>query len=87
GNGLGAIVNANDTALLEKNIGGLLIESTEPLSHQLLQKIGEVSNDKQLVINNDSFDIDDLKKVYCQTFEPLFPTKEKQKIELELDTQ
>ncbi|MBT0549587.1 phosphoribosylformylglycinamidine synthase [Riemerella anatipestifer] len=87
GNGLGAIVNANDTALLEKNIGGLLIESTEPLSHQLLQKIGEVSNDKKLVINNDSFDIDDLKKVYCQTFEPLFPTKEKQKIELELDTE
>jgi phosphoribosylformylglycinamidine synthase len=44
GNRLGAEINADETVLLAKNIGSLIIESKEELSSASLQLIGEVKD-------------------------------------------
>ena len=46
GNLLGAEISIDEKFLLEKNIGGLVIESTEKLDSNLLQLIGEVKIQK-----------------------------------------
>ncbi|PIE50066.1 MAG: phosphoribosylformylglycinamidine synthase [Flavobacteriales bacterium] len=85
GNELGAEINIDEKALLHKNIGSLIIETTEDISHDLFQKIGQVTENKALKINNESFDIAELKKVNQSVFEGLFPTKEQEKIVINLD--
>ncbi|SDG45032.1 phosphoribosylformylglycinamidine synthase [Epilithonimonas hungarica] len=86
GNRLGAEINiADDNVLLTKNIGSLIIESTEELSSVNLQLIGEVENLNVLKINNLSFEIEKLLKVNTETFENLFPTVEKEKLTVEID--
>ncbi|MDF2930985.1 MAG: phosphoribosylformylglycinamidine synthase [Chryseobacterium sp.] len=86
GNRLGAEINiADDNVLLTKNIGSLIIESTEELSSVNLQLIGEVQNLNVLKINNLSFEIEKLLEVNTRTFENLFPTFEKEKLTVEID--
>lgn len=86
GNRLGAEINiADESLLLAKNVGSLLIEATEELSLSSLQCIGEVKESNVLVINNLSFDIVKLLEENTKTFEQLFPTIEKEKITLEVD--
>ena len=80
GNNLGAEIIVEEKYLLEKNIGGLVIESTEKLDHYLLQLIGEVKNSEYLKISNLNIKIKKLLKVNSGTFENLFPTVEKDKI-------
>lgn len=84
GNNLGAEVHAADEVLLKKNIGGLLIESTTPIDHDLLKGIGKVTALPQLVINGVDFPLDLLKKAYTGTFETLFPTVEPEKIIIDI---
>ncbi|WP_277110971.1 phosphoribosylformylglycinamidine synthase [Chryseobacterium taklimakanense] len=85
GNKLGAEISVDEKLLLDKNIGGLVIESTEKIDDSLLQYIGEVKNQNILVINNFEFEIEKLIQVNYHTFEELFPTKEKEKIVVEID--
>ena len=85
GNLLGAEISIDEKFLLEKNIGGLVIESSEKLDHNLLQLIGEVKKLEILKINNLEFKIKKLLEVNSQTFENLFPTKEKDKIVINFD--
>lgn len=86
GNRLGAEVTvADDLVLLAKNIGSLLIESSEELSSVNLQLIGEVQNSDVLKINSLDFEIGKLLEANTGTFENLFPTVEKEKIQVELD--
>jgi phosphoribosylformylglycinamidine synthase len=86
GNRLGAEINfANESVLLAKNIGNLIIESTEELSSIELKLIGEVNNSKVLKLNNLNFSIENLLKTNTKTFENLFPTVEKEKITVEID--
>lgn len=85
GNKLGAEISVDEKLLLDKNIGGLIIESTEKIDDSLLQYIGEVKNQNILVINNFEFEIEKLIQVNYHTFEELFPTKEKEKIVVEID--
>lgn len=85
GNKLGAEISVDEKLLLDKNIGGLIIESTEKIDDSLLQYIGEVKNKNVLVINNFEFEIEKLIQVNYHTFEELFPTKEKEKIVVEID--
>lgn len=80
GNQLGAEINTEEKYLLEKNIGGLVIESTEKLDHYLLQLIGEVKNSEYLKISNLNIKIKKLLEVNFGTFENLFPTVEKDKL-------
>lgn len=87
GNRLGAEINiADENVLLAKNIGSLIIESTEELSSVYLQLIGEVKNSNNLEINNLSFEIEKLLEANTKTFENLFSTVEKEKITFELDS-
>ncbi len=87
GNRLGAQINiADENVLLAKNIGSLIIESTEELSPVNLQLIGEVNNSKELKLNNLSLSIDKLLEANISTFENLFPTVEKEKIIVDLDS-
>lgn len=85
GNKLGAEISVDEKLLLDKNIGGLIIESTEKIDDSLLQYIGEVKSQNILVINNFEFEIEKLIQVNYHTFEELFPTKEKEKIVVEID--
>ncbi|MFB0966423.1 MAG: phosphoribosylformylglycinamidine synthase subunit PurQ, partial [Cloacibacterium sp.] len=85
GNLLGAEISIDEKFLLEKNIGGLVIESTEKLDSDLLQLIGEVKNSKIIKINNLDFEINKLLEVNSGTFESLFPTKEKERIQIDFD--
>ncbi len=85
GNGLGADVSVEENLLLNKNIGGLIIESSEELHSELLQKIGVVNDSEFLKVNNFKFQTSNLKSAFCGTFEELFPTKEKEKIVINLN--
>ncbi len=80
GNNLGAEIKVEEKYLLEKNIGGFVIESTEKLDHHLLQLIGEVKSYEYLKISNLNIEIKKLLEVNFGTFENLFPTVEKDKI-------
>jgi len=87
GNRLGAEINvADESVLLAKNIGSLIIESTEELSSVELQLIGEVKNLNILKISNLDFKIENLLEANTKTFENLFATVEKEKIVVELDS-
>lgn len=87
GNRLGAEINVKDqNVLLTKNIGSLIIESTEELSSVDLQLIGEVKNSNVLKINNFNFEIEKLLEANTKTFENLFSTVEKKKITVNLDS-
>lgn len=85
GNQLGAEVSVKEDGLLTKNIGGLIIETTEKLENPLLQLIGEVKNSEYLKINNLNVSIEKLLQANYGTFETLFPTHEPKKIVVELD--
>lgn len=85
GNKLGAEISVDEKLLLEKNIGGFIIESTEKIDDNLLQYIGEVKNQNRLIVNKFEFEIEKLLQVNYNTFEELFPTKEKEKMVVEID--
>ncbi|WP_300668927.1 phosphoribosylformylglycinamidine synthase [Soonwooa sp.] len=91
GNNLGATVSLDETQLLEKNIGGLIIESVEELSHPALQKIGNVVESAVLTFKNkenvtlSEVEVSNLKSNFVGTFENLFPTSEKEKIVVNID--
>ncbi|WP_018676322.1 phosphoribosylformylglycinamidine synthase [Riemerella columbina] len=85
GNGLGAKVNIDNHLILDKNIGGLVIESPIELQHPLLKLIGKVEDSKTLQINDVKVNINDLVQAYESTFEGLFPTKEQDKIVVALE--
>ena len=85
GNQLGAEISLDESFLLNKNIGSLIIESTSELNNDLFQLIGEVKADKNLIINGLKIAISSLFEVWKGTFEGLFPTVEKEKILVELD--
>ncbi len=85
GNQLGAEISLDEQLLLNKNIGSLIIESSSDLENDLLQVIGTVSSNKNLIINDQEFSISDLLPVWKGTFEGLFPTVEKEKTVIEID--
>ncbi|VDH06026.1 phosphoribosylformylglycinamidine synthase [Bergeyella zoohelcum] len=85
GNGLGAEVSVKEELLLNKNIGSLIIEAKGELNHELLGKIGEVKESKELIINNFKLQTSNLQTAYTSTFENLFPTIEKEKIVIDID--
>ncbi|MCG7280733.1 phosphoribosylformylglycinamidine synthase [Chryseobacterium taklimakanense] len=85
GNKLGAEISVDEKLLLEKNIGGFIIESTKKIDDNLLQYIGEVKNQNRLIFNKFEFEIEKLLQVNYNTFEELFPTKEKEKMVVEID--
>ena len=85
GNHLGAEVELAENQILEKNIGGFIIESKTELAHSQLHKIGKVTEGKTLVINKKAFDLGKLLSAYTQTFENLFPTAEPDRIEINID--
>lgn len=86
GNHLGANVKVDEDLLLTKNIGSLIIETTQDLENDLLQLIGEVENSERLKISSYEFNINKLLEVWTGTFEELFPTKESEKIVVEIDS-
>ncbi|MCY0969387.1 phosphoribosylformylglycinamidine synthase [Chryseobacterium wangxinyae] len=87
GNRLGAEINiADENSLLTKNIGSLIIESTEELSSVDLQLIGGVKDSNILKINDLNFEIKKLLEANTKTFENLFSFVEKEKIVVELDS-
>lgn len=71
GNNVGADIET-DLPMFEPMIGSLVLETTEKLEH--FTHIGTVSFDDKLVINGESFVINDLLKNWLSTFEDLFPT-------------
>ena len=85
GNHLGAEVELAESQILEKNIGGFIIESKTELAHSQIYKIGKVTEGKTLVINKKAFDLGKLLSAYTQTFENLFPTAEPDRIEINID--
>lgn len=85
GNHLGAEVELVESQVLEKNIGGFIIESKTELAHSQLHKIGKVTEGKTLAINKKAFDLGKLLSAYTQTFENLFPTAEPDRIEINID--
>jgi len=85
GNGLGAEISVDENLLLNKNIGSLIIESSEEINHHLLKRIGNVNDSEFLEINNLKSQISNLKSNFTGTFEKLFPTIEPEKIIVEFD--
>ncbi len=85
GNQLGAEVSVEDASTLNKSIGSLIIETTEEINHLLLQKIGTVNDSKILSINQQNFQLSILNSQFSGTFEGLFPTSEKEKLEVNFD--
>ncbi len=85
GNRLGAEVELPEDAVTEKNIGGLVIETVLEINHPLLQKMGSVMQNEELIINGQKFGIAELQEKWTATFEKLFPTKEPEKMVIEFD--
>ena len=85
GNGLGARVMIEEAQIFEKNIGSLIIETSEEIECPLLKRIGEVTDNDSLVINEQGFLISELREAYTSTFEELFPTREQEKIIINID--
>ena len=85
GNQLGAEISVDENYLLQKNIGGLIIESTEKLDDELFQLIGELKNSGILKFSDLSFNIKNLLEVNFKTFDELFPTEETEKIVVQID--
>ena len=85
GNGLGTSVTVHPTYVLEKNIGGLIIESVGELHHENLTKIGEITSHDILDINGVSLTVSELSSIYTGTFDQLFPTKEAEKMVVSID--
>ena len=79
GNGLGVDINIEENQVFTKNIGSLIIETNESIDHHLLKEIGKVIGGNQLIINGNSFDIEDLRQAYTSTFESLFSNDGKRK--------
>ena len=86
GNHLGAEIKVDEDLLLTKNIGSLIIESSEDLESDLLQVIGEVNNSNILKMSTFDFGIEKLLEVWKGTFEELFPTAEQKKMVVEIDS-
>lgn len=86
GNHLGAEIVVDEDVLLAKNIGSLIIESSDYLENDLLQSIGEVSKSNNLKISDFKFSIKKLLEVWTETFEEFFPTREKQKSVVQIDS-
>ncbi len=86
GNHLGAQIEIEKELLLEKSIGSLVVESSEELDSAHFVRIGQVTNEPVLKLNEEEFEIDTLLKVYKSTFDELFPTKEKNSKIIELIT-
>ena len=84
GNLLGAEISIDENSY-SKNISGLVIESSEKLDSNIFQLIGEVKISKIIKINNLDFEINKLLEVNSGTFENLFPTKEKERIQINFD--
>lgn len=72
GNELGADIQT-DLPMFMPQIGSLVLETTSELKEFI--KIGDVAFDDTLVINGQSFDIDELLDAWLSTFEELFPTQ------------
>ncbi|MEC5394376.1 phosphoribosylformylglycinamidine synthase [Bergeyella sp. RCAD1439] len=85
GNGLGADVNLEENLLLEKAIGSMIMEVKGDWDGRGCREIGRVIEQGSLNINGELFDIEELKTAYKSTFEPLFSTKEKDKVVVNLD--
>lgn len=85
GNRLGADIKVDESDLLKKNIGSMIIESEEELQHPNLNKIGTVTDNEKLSINSLEFEIGKLLTANTETFEALFPTKEQKKTVVEID--
>ena len=85
GNGLGAEILLDENKVLEKNIGGFILETTEKLENDLLQFIGEVKILEILKINNLEFKINNLLEINSKTFSTFFPTVEPEKMVVEFD--
>ena len=86
GNRLGGEITIDSAILLAKNIGSLIIESKENLNAANLQLVGEVRDSTVLKINTFEFNIEKLLDAHTKTFESLFPTVEKEKLTVELDS-
>ncbi len=86
GNMLGAEVTLDEHDLLSKNIGSLIIETTSEINHNHLHKIGEVNDSNSLSVNGLTVSISKLVEAWSGTFEELFPTAEKEKIVVEIDS-
>lgn len=86
GNKLGVEVSLAEEELLNKNIGSLIIEATSDISHPSLQEIGEVNATNKLSFNGLEVLISKLLEAWTGTFEDLFPTAEKEKIVVEIDS-
>lgn len=86
GNYLGAQIKVDEDLLLTKNIGSLIIESSEDLENDSLQAIGEVSDSNVLIMSNFEFTIEKVVEVWKGTFEELFPTVEQNKLVVEIDS-
>jgi len=80
GNGLGAEISVDENLLLSDHCSSFIIESTQNLTHESLQAIGEVNNLEYLKINSLSVKIKKLLEAWTGTFENLFPTVEQSKI-------
>ncbi len=92
GNGLGAEVSLDDASTaLSKTIGSLIIESFEELENHLLQPLGIVTRKPVLKISDKNgvtlseVEVSKLQNANGETFEELFPTKEKEKIVINID--
>lgn len=86
GNRVGAAVTLDEASALIKDTGSLILESTQELRHEHFQMIGKTTSEESLIINNQKFDLKDLLLANTATFEDLFPTVEKDKTIINLDT-
>jgi len=86
GNHLGAEIKAKPRALFEKNLGSLVVETSEDIFSPYFDFIGYVNDSDVLKINEFKFKLKDLKVAWCGTFEKLFPTRERGVEKVELDS-
>ncbi len=87
GNRVGAETCIDENLLLLKNIGSLIVESTELINDANFYLIGKTNNSEILEINSQKFNILDLISANSSTFENLFPTVEKEQIVINLNTE
>lgn len=86
GNRLGAEIELDESLLLQKNIGGLIIEAKSELDASYFETLGKVISEPKLIINGSVFEIKTLQSHWTHTFEKLFPTRERETKVVEIDS-
>lgn len=75
GNEIGAVISTDEDTLFDWNYGSILLETTQVLPEEYYQFVGHTSQDKEIVINGERFEIERLFELNRKKFTEVYPDR------------